>query len=166
MSKLMIEVNRGVVTNIVATQEISIFLLDHDNLKERGENTCQAREAMQPHFITYEEGQENTPIFDDNLTVALNEYEIVSPNEDPENAPIFDDNLTVALNESEIELSPEDWTEVYYASVDKQARIDNEGDTENIPEDCLDIHEWNDHLGEIIDKIGPDGENMYPAPTI
>jgi len=59
-------------------------------------------------------------------------------------------------------LTKEDWIEIYYALVDKQCKVDN-GD---YGEDGDDIpgsgpEEWSIHLGHIIGKIGPDGENMY-----
>jgi hypothetical protein len=73
--KIMIEVSGGVVTNITATQECSIHLVDHDNIKEKGESTDEARKALQPDFITYEEGQEETPEFDIKLDEALVDYE-------------------------------------------------------------------------------------------
>lgn len=72
--KIMIEVSGGVVNNIVATQECSIYLVDHDNIKERGENTLNAREAFQPDYITYE-GHAETPKFNHSLNEALEEYE-------------------------------------------------------------------------------------------
>jgi hypothetical protein len=57
-------------------------------------------------------------------------------------------------------ITPEDWGEIYYALIDKQAKIDRGeyGDGEDgLPGSPAD---WSKHLGEIIDKIGPDGENM------
>ena len=59
-------------------------------------------------------------------------------------------------------LTNEDWVEIYYALIDKQTRID-EGtqDPETKEGYCGDMESWSKHLGEIIDKIGPDGENMY-----
>lgn len=58
-------------------------------------------------------------------------------------------------------LTKKDWVEIYYALVDKQARIDGEFGKDQIPEnDDKEAAEWSGHLGTIIDKIGPDGENM------
>jgi len=61
------------------------------------------------------------------------------------------------------ELTREDWIEIYYALVDKQARIEEaelgEDEIENSGQG--DALTWAAHLGSIIDKIGPDGENMY-----
>ena len=59
-------------------------------------------------------------------------------------------------------LTKEDWIEIYYALVDKQARIEEgemgEDELENSEQG--DATTWAAHLGQIIDKIGPDGENM------
>jgi hypothetical protein len=54
--KLLIEVSGGVVTNIVATESASIYLIDHDNLKERDEGGVDdvlkdVRMAMEPYSI-------------------------------------------------------------------------------------------------------------------
>ena len=61
-------------------------------------------------------------------------------------------------------LTKEDWIEIYYALVDKQARIEEgelgEDELENSEQG--DATTWSAHLGAIIDKIGPDGGNMYP----
>jgi len=58
-------------------------------------------------------------------------------------------------------LTKRDWIEIYYALIDKQTHID-EGtqDPETKEGYCGDMESWSHHLGEIIDKIGPDGENM------
>ena len=82
--KIMIEVSGGMVTNIAATQEVSIYLIDHDNLKVSAghdpdgavslSDIEDARQAMQPHRITWEEGCEKTPEFDECLTEALADY--------------------------------------------------------------------------------------------
>jgi hypothetical protein len=58
--KIMIEVSGGVVTNIVSTEECSIYLIDHDNIKERCDGEAMicitdAKQAMQPYRVTYEE---------------------------------------------------------------------------------------------------------------
>lgn len=61
-------------------------------------------------------------------------------------------------------LTKEDWIEIYYALIDKQARIEEgelgEDELENSEQG--DATTWAAHLGQIIDKIGPDGGNMYP----
>lgn len=72
--KILIEVSGGVVCNIVATQECSIYLVDHDNIKEKGDDPTDAREAMQPDRITYEEGLDETPEFNACLDEVLSEY--------------------------------------------------------------------------------------------
>jgi hypothetical protein len=59
------------------------------------------------------------------------------------------------------ELTKEDWVEIFYALVDKQYNIE----AGNLGEDAIEpginsTAEWAAHLGNIIDKIGPDGENM------
>ncbi len=72
---MMIEVQGGVVVNITATQECSVYIVDHDNIKERDESTDNARQAMQPDCITWEEGEDNTPVFDSYLNESLSEYE-------------------------------------------------------------------------------------------
>lgn len=65
------------------------------------------------------------------------------------------------------ELTKEDWVEIYYALVDKQAKID-EGTYTN-DDDILSTMDkegvlgWSKHLESIIDTIGPDGENMTGA---
>jgi hypothetical protein len=84
--KIMIEVSGGVVTNIVSTEECSIYLIDHDNIKERCDGEADdcitdAKQAMQPYRVTYEGGHvatpggSETPEFDECLNEALSEYE-------------------------------------------------------------------------------------------
>jgi hypothetical protein len=75
--KLLVEVSGGAITNIVATQECSIYLVDHDVIKERdtSKGIEEAREPMQPYFITYEEGMDETPEFDAQLNETLAEHE-------------------------------------------------------------------------------------------
>jgi len=78
--KIMIEVSGGVVTNIVSTGEVSIYLIDHDNIKERGDDLTNARQAFQPDYITGEGGHIATPNgsefpeFDAALESALEDY--------------------------------------------------------------------------------------------
>lgn len=80
----MIEVAGGVVTNIVATEEISIYLIDHDKIKERLEfEKClemegkaddplkDEKQAQQPDLIT--RGDEEW--FQDELKNTLDGYE-------------------------------------------------------------------------------------------
>jgi hypothetical protein len=61
-------------------------------------------------------------------------------------------------------LTREDWIEIYYALTSKQASVDsgNYGDDD---ERIGEIAEWSKHLETIIDKIGPDGENMNIEPA-
>lgn len=51
------------------------------------------------------------------------------------------------------ELTREDWTEIYYALDSKKKDIV----AGKLGAPCL---EWAGHLGDIMEKIGPDGENM------
>jgi hypothetical protein len=53
--KIVIEVSGGVVTCIEASEDCEIYLVDHDNIKEKGEDTTYAREAYSPDFIGTEE---------------------------------------------------------------------------------------------------------------
>jgi hypothetical protein len=75
--KIMIEVSGGLVNNIIATGECSIYLVDHDEV-ERGETIADAIEdakrAFQPDRITSEEGGAETPEFDRCLDEAVAEY--------------------------------------------------------------------------------------------
>jgi hypothetical protein len=77
--KLIIEVRRGLVQNIIATGEVSIYIVDHDNIRERGlgnpEDLAEIRRAQQSYFITWEDGEELTPLFDGQLDEILNEYD-------------------------------------------------------------------------------------------
>jgi hypothetical protein len=52
--KLLIIVSGGVVQNIVATEPVEIYLVDHDNLKERGESVTSAQIAQEPSLICNE----------------------------------------------------------------------------------------------------------------
>lgn len=76
--KIMIEVSGGVVTNIVSTGEVSIYLVDHDELKERGGKA--KLQAFQPDYITWEDTTDpppfdETPEFDTALKATLSEYQ-------------------------------------------------------------------------------------------
>jgi hypothetical protein len=57
------------------------------------------------------------------------------------------------------ELTDADWGEIYYALLMKQEAV-QQGKYGDDDAD-LNQQEWYNHLGAIIDKIGPDGENMY-----
>ena len=77
--KIMIEVRGGLVNNIVATGEISIYLVDHDEV-ERGETVEEmiedATRAFQPDRITWElhnDSNDVTPEFDKCLEEAVDE---------------------------------------------------------------------------------------------
>jgi hypothetical protein len=85
--KIMIEVAGGMVTNITATQEVSIYLIDHDSLKEREDDEILegTKQAMQPDYITWEEGIDEAPEFMVHLNEALEEYE------EPEWEDVIDD---------------------------------------------------------------------------
>ncbi len=50
-AKILIEVSGGIVSNIVTTGDISIYLVDHDNIKEKGELTYHARQPFVPDRI-------------------------------------------------------------------------------------------------------------------
>ena len=70
----MIEVSGGNVVNIVSNDEVSIYLIDHDNIKEKMEGgskspTKDARKAHQPDLITYSDDT-----FEEELNDALSEY--------------------------------------------------------------------------------------------
>ena len=56
-----------------------------------------------------------------------------------------------------VQLSPEDWTEIYYALQSKLAALEagNYGEDDV---DC-DIEKWKLHLGSVIEKIGDDAEH-------
>lgn len=56
-----------------------------------------------------------------------------------------------------LELTKDDWVEIYYALESKAIAIDH-----GAYADCGKMKkEWIAHLRGIMDKIGPDGENMY-----
>ena len=67
--KLVIEVSKGVVTNIEASGEISIYLIAHDVLEQSDGDTTDARQAFQPDFI----GTEAEVMH--RLEETLNEYD-------------------------------------------------------------------------------------------
>lgn len=55
--KIMIEVQGGLITNITATEPVSIYIIDHDALKEDAdeESIRDAGQASQPDFVCDEE---------------------------------------------------------------------------------------------------------------
>ncbi len=62
-------------------------------------------------------------------------------------------------------LTKEDWTEIYYALVDKHVRLTGdmvEYDDGSPARPSVSLSCWADHLEQIIDTIGPDGERMWP----
>lgn len=73
--KIMIEVSGGVVTSITSTKDCQIYLIDRDNIKEKGDSIDDCTEAMYPDCVTRELGDNNeTPEFDKLLAEALSEY--------------------------------------------------------------------------------------------
>lgn len=50
VDKMILEIKGGVLQNIEATKSVSVFVVDHDNLKDGGE-TSEARIATQPYVI-------------------------------------------------------------------------------------------------------------------
>ncbi|MCK5605075.1 hypothetical protein KAR91_24510 [Candidatus Pacearchaeota archaeon] len=53
--KILVEVDEGVVVNITATDEVSIYLVDQDNIKERDGDIEDAKQAFQPDRICDED---------------------------------------------------------------------------------------------------------------
>ncbi len=49
--KIMVEVDKGMVVNITASEEVSIYLVDHDNIKEKDGSIEDAEQAFQPDRI-------------------------------------------------------------------------------------------------------------------
>lgn len=76
--KLMIEIKGGALVCVTATEECSIYLVDHDDLEERGWDPKEDKlEVMQPDCITGElhsDCNDETPEFDRLLNEALEEY--------------------------------------------------------------------------------------------
>jgi hypothetical protein len=66
--KILIEVSGGVVSNIVATEQCNIFLIDHDNISEKG-STEEARQDREPDLVYDDED------FDIELDRILGYYE-------------------------------------------------------------------------------------------
>ena len=74
--KMIIEISGGVVANIVSTDECEIFIVDHDNLKECGEEY--QKQAYQPDCVTYEDTSDPPP-FDETPEFDRILAEIVEP---------------------------------------------------------------------------------------
>ena len=68
--KVMIEVRGGMVACVSATEDCSIYIIDHDNLKERGDDGEAMKEPYHPDFIS-NEPLNNTPIFDAQVEDAI-----------------------------------------------------------------------------------------------
>jgi hypothetical protein len=68
--KIMIEVSGGVVVSISSTENCDIYIVDHDNLKERGDDGESMRESYHPDFISNEK-YDNTPVFDAMVEEAI-----------------------------------------------------------------------------------------------
>jgi hypothetical protein len=68
--KIMIEVRGGMVACVSSTQDCSIYIVDHDNLKERGDDGESMREPYHPDFISNELSN-RTPIFDAQVEDAI-----------------------------------------------------------------------------------------------
>ena len=126
---MIIEVSGGLITNIIATDAVSIYLIDHDDLKATDDmehDLLNAKQAMQPYGIVSDEQE-----FFERLDEALDGYKI---------------NEEVSIP---IELSNEEWAEVYYAVELKHNHIikgfyDIDGKTDTA---------WAAQLGGIMDKI-------------
>ncbi len=67
--KILISVSGGVVQNILATEPVSIYLIDHDNIEEKGGVTIDARQSFQPYGIIKEED------FPEEIERQLEEYD-------------------------------------------------------------------------------------------
>ena len=52
--KILVEVDKGMVVNITTTEEVSIYLVDQDNIREKDGNTEDAEQAFQPDRICNE----------------------------------------------------------------------------------------------------------------
>lgn len=70
--KMIIEVCGGVVTNIIATDEVSIYIIDHDNMKVEEGAVEEAKKAQQPDYICDEN---NLLIHLDEMLEDYKEYE-------------------------------------------------------------------------------------------
>lgn len=68
--KIMIEISGGVVTCVSSTEDCDVYIVDHDNLKERGDDGESMRHPYHPDFISNED-HSNTPIFDANIEEAI-----------------------------------------------------------------------------------------------
>jgi rubrerythrin len=75
--KILIEVLGGCITNIVSTDDVSIFIVDHDNIKEKG-NIETAKQCYHADTVTGEwdsDDNDNTPLFDKHLDDIIEEYQ-------------------------------------------------------------------------------------------
>ena len=86
--KIMISVNGGVVQDIVATEPISIYLIDHDNIREKGGDTEDAKQAFQPWGVV-SEGD-----FPERIDMELEDYEDIVKDGISENALRKEDRET------------------------------------------------------------------------
>jgi hypothetical protein len=77
--KMIIEVSGGLVQNIIATEECSIYLIDHDNLKDRGGDLEEVQQAQQPDCIYWDEVD-----FDEALQQIFAEYSQDEPKREME----------------------------------------------------------------------------------
>ena len=66
--KLLIEIDGGMIQNVISTKEIDIYIVDHDNIKEKGEDTIIAETPIEPDKICYSES------FPKKLKEALKNY--------------------------------------------------------------------------------------------
>jgi hypothetical protein len=66
--KIMIEVNGGVVCSIHSTQDCEIYLIDHDNIKEKGDSIDDIIEPLHPDSVVCDD------MFNNYLIEALSEY--------------------------------------------------------------------------------------------
>lgn len=77
--RIIIEVSGGLVSNITADDDVSVYLIDHDNLKDRSEedsarNLAEARQSQSPDRIVRSDEE-----FKLALNQVLNEYESDRP---------------------------------------------------------------------------------------
>lgn len=49
--KLLIEIDGGMIQNVISTKDIDIYIIDHDNIKEKGEDTTIAETPVEPDKI-------------------------------------------------------------------------------------------------------------------
>lgn len=76
--KIFIEVNGGAICNIVSTEDCKIYILDHDNMREKGWTTEDELSIYSPATCTGEldsDDNDETPEFDKLLAESLSEYD-------------------------------------------------------------------------------------------